>query len=273
MIRIVSSSQVDQRLLAILIGAVLLAGCEGKGDKPAIDTTIATSTAPAPESGGPRGLGGAPGTDPTSTLTYYRTLDFTKPQLKDDYVEGPIDCDKPSDCGGRNTITLLIVPEKMAHKVNWIKSVSATETDGHFVAMIVNKDNVTFTPFHLAPRDTAFEWVGPLYATPDSRKALAFYKINTSTGTLRGGPYGETKFRTCPYQTNDHAAVHFNKKHCPDSAASVLYPLDTGKQATALAPPMPQDGGLWVSCDNGCCQIGNEARWYRIAPSDTAKAK
>lgn len=212
------------------------------------------------------GLVGYPGQNPEKTKAYLQSLHF----VTDSMINGPVACLAGDDCGGADSVNLRILPEANAHRVD-IPSAFAPGTIGGFImAMVVNTDaSHTFGPLALSPGDTAYLWAG---ATRNVGKLFGFYRISGATGQAQGvahAAYGAS----CPTTTavpRTIPAVHIPMHPCQNTLTP-LYgnaqnvnggerqnPNSLYKMASnpIFAATMLHTQGLWISCSEGCCQVG-----------------
>jgi hypothetical protein len=243
---------VNTRSAASLVFIIAATACTSQPNEktPPVDTTAAVAVTAA-TAGAPRGLIGAPTLDRDSTKAYFATLHFDK-STKADRDSSYFD--------STATVVLLTVPERKAWKVDWPVAFVNRDNEGWFVAQIINQDTAYYKPLDLKPGESVYQWVGPIDSTGSDR-AVAYYKVNPSTGEATGpiSPMRSVTYCTNPdWRKRSKSAA---KKNDPYHSA-----CDTKAYAgkKALVPFYPPDG-TWISCVGGCCQVQS--------PDLTAKTK
>ena len=170
-------------------------------------------------------------------------------------------CDVASDCPTDGKINLLIAPERNANEVNWHQALHNRNYKGHIVAIIRNNDTKTFAPLSLAPGEVAYLYVGPTDKNQSNVRNVAYYKINRETGAVLYKLIVTNHI--CPKAKHANVAVHLSTMN------ECAVASDSGSTAQGLVP----QGGLWVSCDNGCCQVGASKKWYTSATATPSAPK
>lgn len=208
------------------------------------------------------GLVGYPGQNPEKTKAYLQSLHF----VTDSIINGPVACAAGDDCGGADSVNLRILPEANAHRVDVASAFAPGTIGGFIMAMVVNTDaSHTFGPLALSPGDTAYLWAG---ATKSVGQVFGFYRISGATGQAQGvarAAYGAycaaAGPRTIP-------AVHIPMYPCQSTpiygnaqnvngderqTPNTLYKMASNP---IFAATMLHTQGLWISCSEGCCQVG-----------------
>lgn len=262
---------IDIGLLPLV--AFALAACDKptpNGAPPAEKKAATSQSMTTPQ---PAGLAKAPEADMELTKQYVNNdvhFDLDVPEA--DVIDENIPCDKPKDCGLTGRIHLAIRPERNANEVDWKEALTNQAYNGHIVAVVQNMSNRTFPPLDLHHLGLAYLYVGPTDPNNVNVRQVAYYKINRTTG--EAVKLAVVGYNICNKAKHPNTAVHFRKKgDCaymrPEAARA-----DTGTVAKTgtRTPTVPQNGGLWVSCDNGCCQVGANKGWYTSLTAATPAA-
>lgn len=222
-----------------------------------------------PNRGAPEGLAGYPGQDPAATRSYLASLDFS---VQDSIFSGPLECEIPAQCGNSATVNIRIVPERRAFRARVENSLR--DAEGHIVARIENLENKPFHPYGLAPRETAYLWVG---AMRSGERRMAIYRIDPQSGQARALTVA-AQAGWCPDADENRkiSAVHINAtpmctersfytEPARSAAAGMLASASSNEMtAVALARALSHARGLWFSCSMGCC----EARGFHTAEQE-----
>lgn len=198
-----------------------------------------------------QGLIGPPDANKDSTYTYmHNHVRFGNKSLDDSAYDAEIPCESCK----KTPVHMWIVPEKKAYKIDWPTALVNRENRGWITAEVVNVDNVRYEPLQLDPNEIAYEWVGPLNLEGTDH-AVAFYKINLSTGESSGpmSPMRNATYCKNPdWKKRSHSAA---KQTDPagEECHAMTFP-NPGTVAAAGTPLFPPNG-TWISCVGGCCQV------------------
>lgn len=231
-------------------GLIAVIGC-GRKDaaEQAADSMSIDSTAPSPSATKVNDPGhpGRPGEDDATRGYIARLKWVTAPGIG---VDQTIPCHTGGGpTSGHEQVAVKIYPVEWSHEVDWGATFKKTGGSGHFVAKIVMGDKGC-RDFRLAAGDSGLVWVGETLGT---RRTAAIYRI-TRNGVAPNNPKLATVLRWCdePHEAHAPKAV-YRDRFCnnpfdfrPDSAAP---------ETSHSHPDRTHDGGLWVSCTAGCCQV------------------
>ncbi len=254
-----------------LIGVATLAflSCSGKEAPQADVNSVLDSSAPAPQtdvateiarnSSNP-GMSQPPEADADSTKAYLKLIGFNKAQLGDGLLD-QFECGKK--CNGKKSVFLHLVPVDGADSLDWDSTIKDVRKPG-FIAALISLPNGGdyFDKLNMHGNETAYLWVGPI---PGGRRGIAFYVIDKNGNT--GGPMEpniDIMYCTDKGSQNSRPEIRTYKKH-PAGACGAKSP---DHLKTAMSPPIPDNGGLWVSCKSGCCEV-QQSRVLGNSPPST----
>jgi hypothetical protein len=141
-------------------------------------------------------------------------------------------CPDKTRCGGKESVSLTISPEKESNSHEWQGSLSGS-AKGNFVARVVNNEKVPYGPWQLEPEDKVYLWVGD-----DEQKKPALYRVSSwNPANKPDRIFVFANWQHCPLPTQYPPEVHDQPYGCPGQSGGIV------------------GGGLWMSCSSGCCQI------------------
>lgn len=200
------------------------------------------------------GLDGPPGNNAATREYVDHGIHF------DDGEYGHIDATFTAD-----NVKVRIEPEITSDTVNWHGALTDDLAYGKFVARISRLDNVDVPTLGLdKDHRYSYLWVGPINSS--GRRRVAFYTFNADL-TIYKGPVSQiSQITRCRDNSERKPAVYLNKDHTGARckvvnglAASGAAP-QRGVQLASVTPKFGRassmDGGLWISCSGGCCDIG-----------------
>jgi hypothetical protein len=241
-------SQLTNVLVAIVVVVVVVVGI-----------TYCTSGVQERNGAEKVGLARYPGLDTADTKKYVNSLTFDPNHPHQYIVDTLVD-----------GVHLRITPEKKAYQAPWKAALSAGP--GYIVALIENKDAVTYSDLDLAANDSAYVWVGEIAG---GARRVAYYRINRVNGTAvflkraisagwcsLGESHGDTSavhLHTTPQcqggnhsfyayagETDELATRHLN--------ASPYRLASNTNGSNVMVATLLHTEGLWISCSSGCCE-------------------
>jgi hypothetical protein len=186
---------------------------------------------------------------------YVQTLGFGEIQGSK-LLEGPFPCEDASQCGGKSSVNLKIVPSNYVS--DWNAALSSG--NGHVVGKIVNTEDVPFASFNMNKADNvAYVWVGEM---KNDARGAALYVIK------KGSLKRILKFRDiryCRVPNDGLPAVHSNRpSECTETNSAPLQPKVTKASIEPFTGAIPRllrslnamqaIDGLWFDCTSGCCE-------------------
>lgn len=211
----------------------------------------------APTTGGPKGQFGTG----TESLDYLKKLDFTLASLGENVLVGKYLCTTAGNTCPADGVRLMFIPEQDAEHRDWKKAMT-DNGEGYVVAAIVNVDGMEFTDLALQPGDIAYAWVGQIGPAASDR-GFGVYKINSQTGIADATWSLTTDVSFCEDTQKDKPMIkdkHPGTSECkPIKTAQTQSSLGVAR-AYAAAPTASRAlvggvGKLWITCDQGCCEV------------------
>ena len=258
--------KVEVRTLAVI--SIMVIACSTAGDSTDSAKAAASSDTGAASvslvSGGPKGLIGPPGADAAGTIDYMKHIDFGKDVEK---VSGFVDDFDCPTCT-KSPVKLMVMPEKMAFKVDWPTALVNRENEGWIVARITNVDpsGTRYEPLDIDKDSSAYQWVGPI--TPDGlSRAVAFYRIDATTGHAGNAMSPVTTVGYCDdkdWTKRTHGVAR--RKH-PGTTPCIPKTYAPPGGVMLAGPPAHPPGGTWLSCAGGCCEVTDLTRM----PQDSSR--
>ncbi|MFN2602513.1 MAG: hypothetical protein ABR582_07145 [Gemmatimonadaceae bacterium] len=233
----------QRTVVSLFCAAFLIAGCSKRGN------TVASGN----------GQKGGFGVDGAATLRYLNTLDFTIASVGDSVLVQKYPCTTPGNTCPPEGVRLMFIPEAGAYKRDWQKAMTK-DNEGYVVAAVLNVDDTAFTDLGLEPGKLAYAWVGQTGGTSADR-GFAVYRIDTSTG-LKQATWSETSnvshCDNSAYRDKPSVkAKHPGSETCtPITVAQSIFGPRVAYAATARSAVQFGLQGLWISCSQGCCEVG-----------------
>jgi hypothetical protein len=258
-----NGTQMRRAVIGIsLTAGAFFASCTSKEpapvDSPTAGPTDPSTSARIAAAATGAGLFQSLDTDPQATRAYINSvhLNFSDERGA---LQANFECNDKAKCPPNGMVNLKIVPDSRAHNRDWLKILTGKREEGFIVAKIKNMDSRnTLDALQLRPGDSAYLWVGQL-RKDDTERGVAFYSINTSSGTT-GGPLEIVQ--TVQHCDDDDPIGSPNSGMTPKV---VKGPNHTGAKCWQLSRDGGQlmpirrrifpNTGLWISCSGGCCQV------------------
>jgi len=199
------------------------------------------------------GLAGRPESQQSTFEAHVKDLGFGN-TAQTERFDGTLKCPDPAKCGNNSSVTLTIVPSD--YVVDWDGAIKGTK-NGHIVAKVFNAGYQPFGYWNLNADDhLAYIWIGQfqggrgaaLYAMRNGKLTRIFTFTGVKKCSKDAGPPG----------------VHFNMPaSCTEPIGALpsrevrLASLSTDKLMAQFLPAQGRgvNGGLWVSCSAGCCEV------------------
>lgn len=164
---------------------------------------------------------------------------------------------------GGNTFEIKVKAEKTTHARNWHSAKYSPVGEGYIVARIENVDDKDIPELGLTPNDEhAYIWIGEL---PSGKRGISFYTFKKDGSPLKKGTLDLDSFRFCRDYVGGKPTVTFGKNHsddpliCDPPPRVALTQANVSAQLASYTPKFSLSawtGGLWISCDGGCCDAG-----------------
>jgi hypothetical protein len=194
-------------------------------------------------------MNGNPTSNPDQTSAYIASLQFNENLPESRRVDQQLQCANPSQCGGKTSVRVRVIPEAQSHRVNW--GITLTIGNGHILSKITNMDTVAYGRWNIAPNSVAYLWIGEIDG--QGRNLGIFHQVSSGYSFIKIAGFKGV----CHRPPATFPAAHIYTPGLCHGGYSQAFEKSNrlaSNSAFDFTRMLGHDQGLWQGCAQGCCE-------------------